>query len=195
MSWDIPVTEAFITKIHDGVRRRRRARRATIAAGVAVLAVTGGMAFAAEPRERPQNAPAAETQETPPLDGFTITWLPAGTTRTGTDSYFRRGLTDTGPDAFGVTSRRFDRGVGIGMWVTVLRPDPGVADNDVAGWAATGKQKERTFAAPAGTACLMADGTSYGAVITTPGGVVITIEANGAFSATEVESVARGISG
>ncbi|GAA0557444.1 hypothetical protein GCM10010172_45530 [Paractinoplanes ferrugineus] len=195
MSWDIPVTEGFIRKVHEGVRRRRRARRAAVAAGVAVLGVTGGAALITVDRttDRTPPPPAAAPAIGPLLDGFAISWLPTGTVRTGTDSYLRRGLTDTGPDAFTVTSRRFDRGVGIGMWVSVLRPDPGVDDADVAGWAADGKQKEKTFAVPAGTACLMADGTGRGAVITTPGGVVITVEANGAFTATEVESVARGI--
>jgi hypothetical protein len=197
MSWDIPVSESFIRNVRVGVRRRRLLRRAVASAG-AVLIASGGTALAvAHPSEPPPVvAPATE----PALDGFAITWLPDGTTRTGGDSIFRHGLNDedTGP-GFGGASRRFDRGVGIGLFVCVLRPEPGATAEQVADWAAGGAHPVRTFAVPAGTAELLAyvgsETTTHTVVITTPAGVVITVEANGAFPVAEVESVARGIIG
>ncbi|GIF21293.1 hypothetical protein BJ973_005260 [Actinoplanes tereljensis] len=195
MSWDIPVNDHFVQNIRRGVRRRRLLRRAV--AGAAVLLAAGGGVVAVRAVHDPGPAVVAPAIGEV-LDGFQITWLPDGTTRTGGDSIFRRGLNDedTGP-GFSAASRRFDRGVGIGLFVCVMRPEPGVTTDQVAHWAAGAAQPVRTFAVPAGDAELLAnvgsETTTYTAVITTPGGVVITVEANGAFRAAEVESVARGI--
>ena len=198
MSWDIPVTDHFVRRVSRGVRRRRLLRRA--AAGAAVLLAAGGLTLAVRGTNDPPPAVVAPAIGQV-LDGFQITWLPDGVIRTGSDSTWRRGLTSedatAGEPGIGIASRRFDRGAGIGMWVTVLRPESGATTEQVHDWAAGANRTVRTFAVPAGNAELLSyagsEVTTYTAVITTPEGAVITVEANAAFPAAEVESVARGI--
>lgn len=220
-AWDIPVTDQFVDGVRQGIRRRRLLRG--LAAGgallvVAILALAVGLAgysgFSTN-----GTLPAAPTSATGQvLDGFRITGLPDGAVRVGPDSVYTAAVTDQGlnneggaPDVGGpgasVAMRRFDRGVGMGFFVTVLRPEPG-SDPAVgtaqigdwlARWALRGGNPIRTFHVPTGTAHLLAqvgtDATSYHVVITTPSHVVITIEANARFTAAELETLASGITG
>jgi hypothetical protein len=210
--WDIPVTEAFVDRVRRGVRRRRRAR--VLGAGgvaAAVLAVVL-VAWPGTP-----TAPTVVASEPAAvggvLDGVAITYLPAGAEPVGRDSTSSQTLADIGAGsvidvptppagAWATTAvRRFDRGVGVGLFVTVLRPlppAPPVTEAQVADWlqrwAALGSRPVRAFEVPAGHARTVAHGSSnYEVVITTPEHAVITVGGNAAFSAAEMEEVARGL--
>jgi hypothetical protein len=191
------------------VRRRRRRLRAAgigVAALVVAAVATGTIAASRAPGAAPPAAPASSEEV---LDGFRITWLPGETVRAGADSTYRatvdeQGLVDgspvTGEPWASVAMRRFDRGVGVGLFVTVLRPEPAgaapVADR-LERWVTRGATPVRAFDTPAGRARLVAhvgsEVTTHEAVIVTPGHVVLTVGGNGAFTAAEIEAVARGI--
>jgi hypothetical protein len=220
-SWDIPLTDEFVDRVRRGVRRRRLLRGA--AAGGATLAVVAAtvttllLIGSADPT-RPVTPPAASASATvPELNGFRLTWLPDGVVPVPPDSVYTAAVTATGlrndgaaPSAgearASVTMRRFDRGVGIGMFVTVLRPEPHAsvpaadpaetADRLVA-WSTDRREPVRTLEVPAGHARVVAnvgtETTTYEVVVLTPDHVVVTIEGNAAFSADEMESVARGL--
>ena len=226
-AWDIPVTDEFLDGVRRGIRRRRLLRGAAVGGGTllataTVTAVALGLgAPSSVPRNGTPPAASASAQASvagPALDGFHLTRLPRGAVRVGADSSDIVAVTqdglhtvDAGP-APGqpwatVTVRRFDRGEGIGLFVSVLRPRPGtspaadsaqVADWLVE-WSARGSAPIRTFDVPSGAARLYADVgtqvTTHHVVITTAGHVVITIEGNAAFTAAEMETVARGIAG
>lgn len=230
-AWDIPVTDEFLDGVRRGVRRRRRLRG--VAAGGVLLAVaaiaavtiaaTGSFGLPDKDARLAAPAPAGSTAATaatanPTLDGFRITRLPAGAVRVGQDSTDAAAVTPEGLRYEGngpaagrawatVAVRRFDRGVGVGLFVSVLRPRPGtnptVNTEQVAAWlvnwSSGGGAPIRTFDVRSGTARLYAHAgsevTSYQVVITTPDHVVITIEANTRFTPAELEAVARGITG
>ena len=227
-AWDIPVTDEFLDGVRRGVRRRRRLRGVAaggvllaVAAIAAVsIAVTGSFGLPERGARLAAPAPAASTASTanPTLDGFRITRLPAGAVRVGQDSTDAAAVTPQGLRYEGngpaagrpwatVAVRRFDRGVGVGLFVSVLRPRPGtnptVNTEQVAewlvNWSSGGGAPIRTFDVRSGTARLYAQAgsevTSYQVVITTPDHVVITIEANTRFTPAELEAVARGITG
>ncbi|GIE96982.1 hypothetical protein Ari01nite_44470 [Paractinoplanes rishiriensis] len=210
--WDIPVTEAFVDRVRRGVRRRRRVR--VLGAGGAAVAVLAAV-FLLWPAMR--QAPTMVATNPPAvgglLDGVSITHLPAGAVRVKRDSTSSQTLADLGASslidvptppagAWATTAtRRFDRGVGVGLFVTVMRPlppEPPVTAAQVgewlASWAALGTRPVRAFEVPAGHARTVAHGSSnYEVVITTPDHVVITVGGNAAFSAAEMEEVARGL--
>ncbi|MFD0517135.1 hypothetical protein [Paractinoplanes durhamensis] len=174
------------------MRRRRLIRRVTAAA--AVLIAAGAVTTVHDRSQQPPPVVAPAIGEV--LDGYRITWLPDGTVRTGPDSAFHE---EGAKPVFQLRSRRFDRGTGRSLWISVMRPGSNATTAQVRAWAVTDAKPVNTFPAPAGNAELLAhagtETTTYLAVITTPDGVVITVEATGWFTAAEVESVARGIDG
>ena len=226
-AWDIPVTDDFVEGVRRGVRRRWMLRGAA-AGGGALLATAAVVALAlalttsfgpsrnGTPSGVPPAAPGSATGTV--LDGFRITRLPDGAVQAGPDSTYTAAVTENGlrndgavpaagePKA-SVTMRRFDRGTGVGLFVTVLRPEPGTdpavgaaqVGDWLARWASEGGTSVRTFDVPAGTARLLAhvgsETTSYQVVITTPAHVVITIVGNAAFTVAEIEGMAQGITG
>jgi hypothetical protein len=121
-----------------------------------------------------------------------------------------------GDPAVVVTMRGFDRGVGVSLYVTVFRPDPPGPQVGawLSAWAARGAvpmhgesapaggtspaRPAGTFETPVGPARLLAhqgtEVTTYEVIITTPEQVIITVQANGAFTAAELTDTARGIS-
>jgi hypothetical protein len=202
------------------LRRRRLLRGA--AAGGALLAVAAVVTFTVARIDTfgpAQTSASPSTSGSPVgtvLDGFRITQLPEGAAQTGPDSIYTAAVTDKGlrndgsspaagePKA-SVTMRRFDRGPGVGLFVTVLRPHPGtdpavdaaqIADR-LARWASRGGTSTGAFDVPVGTARLLVEAgsttTGHRVVITTPDHVVMTIEGNAAFTTAELETVARGI--
>ena len=221
-AWDIPVTDEFVDGVRRGVRRRRLLR---VAAGGGALLATAAVAallvvltLASEPTQNGTPSAARASTAGAMLDGFRITRLPDGVVRAGTDSTYTAAVTENGlrndgpapaagePKA-SVTMRRFDRAAGVGLFVTILRPQPGTdpavgatqIGERLARWASAGAAPVRTFDVPAGTARLLAhvgsETTTHEVVITTPGHVVITIEGNAAFTPAELDAVARGIAG
>jgi hypothetical protein len=217
--WNIPMTDEFLDGVRRGLRRRRLMRGAAV--GGALLAVAAVVTFTITRIDTPgppQPGALPSTSGSPVgtvLDGFRITQLPDGAAQAGSDSTYTAAVTDKGlrndgstpaagePKA-SVTMRRFDRGPGVGLFVAVLRPhpgtDPGVGTAQIADWltrwAAEGTSTG-AFDVPVGTARLLVQAgsttTAHRVVITTPDHVVITIEGNAAFTAAELETVARGI--
>ena len=222
-AWDIPVTDKFLDSVRRGVRRRKLLRGAalggavltTAAAFTVAIALTGG----SDPTQNgtPPAAPTARPSTADKtLDGFHVTRLPEGAVPAGADSTYTAAVTEQGlrnedpapaagaPKA-SVTIRRFNRGAGVELYVTVLRPEPGTdpavgaaqIGDWLARWAVQGGTLVRTLDVPAGTARVLADvgseTTSHRVVISTPGHDVITIEGNAAFTAAELETVARGV--
>ncbi|HEX8627421.1 MAG TPA: hypothetical protein VF755_04545 [Catenuloplanes sp.] len=224
--WDIPVTEEFVTRVRRGVGIRRTIRAAAaggalmVTAGVAVTVVSlAGGPDPVAPTSPGAAPPAASTAAEPrPLDGFTVGYLPDNATAKMPDSVHtaavdQRGLRTDGTtvattaDRALVTMRRFDRGSGVGLFVTVLRPTPGSASavrpaqlsQWLTAWATTGGTQAKTFDVPIGTARLLTEPgtevTSHKVVINASAGVVIVIEGNSSYPADEMEKVARGLSG
>ena len=221
--WDIPVTDEFVDGVRRGVRRRRLLRVAAgggalLATAAAVAALIVALTVASGPTQNGTPSAARPSAGGTVLDGFRITRLPDGVVRAGTDSTYtaavtEKGLRNDGPapaagePAASVTMRRYDRGVGVGLFVTVLRPQPGTdpavgatqIGERLARWASQGGTPVRTFDVPAGTARLLAhvgsEATTHEVVITTQSHVVITIEGSAAFTAAELDAVARGIAG
>ena len=219
-AWDIPVSEEFLARVHRGVRRRRLLRAAVTGGAAltvaAVAAVTVAVTGSAGPVRQDTPPAASSSPDGAVLDGFRLTHLPDGAVRVGPDSTYTAAVTEQGlrndgpPPTPGqprasVVMRRFDRGVGIGLFVTVLRPEPGTdpatgADRIgdwLVRWAVGRATPVRTFDVPVGDARLVAhvgsETTTQAVVVTTPDHVVITVEGNSAFSAAEMEAVARGI--
>jgi hypothetical protein len=218
--WDIPLTDAFVTGVQRGVRRRRMLRGA--AAGGALVAVTGiatlvislagggGPAPVAPPAATPSASAAfADT----PLDGFRIGYLPAGVRAVPPDSWRTCAVSAKphdcpdphgGDPTAGTYSRRFDKGVGMWMWITVLRPEattPTVGRAQItqwlAGWETSGTSPVETFDAPAGPAQVLAtvgsEGTLHSVVITTGDGVVISVSGAAGLTITELKKVATNL--
>lgn len=216
--FDLPVTDDFVRGVRRGVRRRKVLRGA--AAGAATLAVAGvvasGVALAGGGGDRvaPPAAPRASASLpalTASLDGFEVTRLPEGTVRAaGSDGYSTNPVTAEGlqtstdaaigDPAATLTIRRFDRGAGMGMFVAVMRPSKGDAAT-VGGWILAGELRGEkaaaTFDTPVGQARLFtyqgSETTVHRVVIAGPDHVVITIEANGTFTADQLRDVAQGI--
>ena len=217
--WDIPVTDTFVAGVRRGLRRRHVLRGA--AAGGALLATAGVATFAISlasggtPAVPAVPPPVSTSVGDRPLDGFRIGTTPRGAVVAGADSWYTaavtdKGLRNDGPDPrpgeprASVTMRRYDRGVGVGLFVTVLRPETTTAPVSteqlgqwLTAWAMKQMRPLKTFDVPAGTAQLFAnagnEATAYEVVITAHDGVVITIGGAATFTAAELEAVARGI--
>jgi hypothetical protein len=215
-AWDLPLTDDFVDRVGRGVRRRRLWRDATIGgAGLAVMAAVVVAAVVARPAgpTRPVTPPAVSTPASgPALDGFTLTRLPAGAVRVGPDSFSTVAVTETGlglddpslpadQARAAMTTRQFERGTGIGLFATVLRPEPPEQAAQVVAWLVhrftAGREPIRTFDVPVGQARLLADvgseTTSYEVVLTTPDHLVVKIEGHSSFTAAELEEMARGL--
>lgn len=227
-AWDIPVTDEFLDGVRRGVRRRRRVRGA--AAGAVLLAVAAiaamtiavagpfGLSEKGTQLATPATPVTAASASDPALDGFRITRLPAGTVRVGPDSSDAAAVTPEGLRYEGngpaggqawatVSLRRFDRGVGVGVFVSVLRPRPGtnptvkkeIVADWLVNWSSGGGAPIRTFHVQSGTARLFAHAgtevTAYQVIITTPDHIVITIGGNARFTPAELETMAEGITG
>lgn len=217
--WDIPLTEDLMTRVRRGVRRRQLLRSAAAAAallattGVAALVVTGGPALVTPSTPAPA---ASSLLDAGPLDGFTIANLPIGTVAMPRDSNYvspldREGLhtagaeSTRGKDRATVVMRRYERGVGLSLFVSVIRPTPAAGSTVrptqlhtwLMAWATSGQQRVATIDVPAGSAQLLHSPGSEVAVdkvvIDAPDHVVITIEGNHSFTPDDLELVARGI--
>jgi hypothetical protein len=223
--WDIPVTDEFVDGVRRGVRRRLLLRGAALGGAViaagAVLAVATAVTGTHGPAHN-GTVPAAPTTSSTAagtrLAGFHLTWLPDRAVQVGPDGTYTaavttQGLRNDGPTpAAGepralVTTRHFERDVGVGLFVSVLRPQPGTdppagtaqVGDWLVRWETRGGTSVKTFDVPVGTARLLAEvgseTTSHKVVITAAGHAVIAIEGNAAYTAAELEAVARGITG
>src|SRR4051794_18736179 len=159
-------------RCHQGVNiSRKRSVAALLTLAVAGACTTTRTPGFSAPSVRPGTAEA--------LDGFQITVLPERAVRVGDDSTY----TDTvgGVPDVSVTMRRFERGTGVPLFVSVLRPrtDPARTTDRLARWPSQGAAVGG-FDAPAGAATLIAEvgseTTNYHAVVVNPQHVVITVE-------------------
>ena len=217
----LPVTDAFITGVRRGVRRRRVLRAA--AAGGAVVATAGvatlvftltGPAQLASP---PSSTAAADSIHRP-LDGYRVTFVPdglqAGAGGDGSASYAvskdqlhnddRPASTVDGPTA-ATTLRAYVQPNGSNwLWISVLRPERTTAKADRAqvtawltAWSIKGTEVIDRYELPAGRAQLTktvgSEATVHEVVITTPDGVVISVGGNAAVPVTDLQAVAAGI--
>ncbi|SHN35087.1 hypothetical protein [Cryptosporangium aurantiacum] len=211
--WDIPLTEEFVVGVRRGVRRRRALRRAAaggaLAAAVGVVLLVINVVFAGG-TDTVVVAPPAEDR----LDGFVIGYVPEGARAVPPDSSSTCAVSarpydcptaGAGDPTATMTARRFDRGVGMWLWITVLRPQATTPTVDRAqitewlvGWESYRRTPVRAFDVPAGRVQLFADvgseGTVHTAVITTDDGVVITISGAMDVPVDELTAIAENIS-
>lgn len=215
--WEIPVTDEFVTGVLRGVRRRRAWRRAAGGGALmmlaGVVAVVIGLAGGAAPGPPVGMTPAPVTPSDPPLDGFRIDRLPAGVHAVRPDSWRTCAMSAVpydcpdprpGDPTAGNAARRFDRGVGVYLWVLVLRPETTTPAADRAQitawlneWATADRTPIETFDAPAGRAQVLAsigsEVTVYSVAITTGDGVVISISGAAGLTVADLKDVAMGI--
>jgi len=211
------LTDEFVTGVLRGVRRRRAGRRAAAAGAlmmlVGVVAVVIGLAGGAAPGPPVGMTPAPVAVSDPPLDGFRIDRLPAGVHAVLPDSWRTCAVSAVpydcpdprpGDPTAGNSARRFDRGVGMYLWVIVLRPEATTPAADRAqitawlrGWTTADRTPVETFDAPAGRAQVLAgagsEATFYSVAITTGDGVVISISGAAGLTVADLKDIAMGI--
>jgi hypothetical protein len=213
--WDIPLTEAFVTRVQRGVRRRR-VERGLAAGGVLmalVMAVGIGVMINYENPVTTHVLPTPSAFSSTPLDGFRIGYLPEGVYAVVPDSGstcvvsaepYRCPAPQPGSPTATTSSRRFDRGVGMWMWIIVLRPQTTTATVDRAqitewlvGWETAGTTPVDTFDTPVGPAQILAtvgsEVTVHSIVIATGDGAVISVNGNAGLSIDDLRKVALSI--